>query len=339
MHFDIRLWSFTKGVRGRIIYSVMIGMISTSLGVVRLGMLGWLIGLIFQGKSAQELIIPIILAALVMLLRGYFENWRTMMAHETSAIVQKGLRKRLFDKIVTLGPGYAGRQRSGELVLSMVDGVEQLETYFGQYLPQLLISVLTPLIIFAFVAFLDLPVALILLAAAFVSLFAPSAWHKFDIKRSKERQQAYETFASDFLDGIQGLATLKSFGQSKTRADLLKKRAYELFRSTMWVLATNVLSRGITDTSIALGAAAALGYGAYRTTTGDMELTTLLIILMMGVEIFRPMRDLRTVLHQGMLGLSAAHGVFKILDATPTVIEQHFEIVIQPLSLQFLLIQ
>ena len=63
MHFDIRLWSFTKGVRGRIIYSVMIGMISTSLGVVRLGMLGWLIGLIFQDKSAQELIIPIILAA------------------------------------------------------------------------------------------------------------------------------------------------------------------------------------------------------------------------------------------------------------------------------------
>ena len=325
MQFDIRLWSFTKGVRGRITYSVMIGIISTSLGVVRLAMLGWLIGMIFQGKSAEELILPIILAALVMLLRGYFEHWRTMMAHETSAIVQKELRNRLFDQIVSLGPGYAGRQRSGELVLSMVDGVEQLETYFGQYLPQLLISVLTPLIIFAFVAFLDLPVALILLAAAFVSLFAPSAWHKFDIKRSKERQHAYETFASDFLDGIQGLATLKSFGQSKTRADLLKKRAYELFRSTMWVLATNVLSRGITDTSIALGAAAGLGYGAYRTTTGDMELTTLLIILMMGVEIFRPMRDLRTVLHQGMLGLSAAHGVFKILDATPTVIEQHFE--------------
>ena len=325
MQFDIRLWSFTKGVRGRITYSVIIGMISTSLGVIRLAMLGWLIGLIFQGKSVDELIVPIILAALVMLLRGFFEHWRTMMAHETSAIVQKELRKRLFDKIVSLGPGYAGRQRSGELVLSMVDGVEQLETYFGQYLPQLLISVLTPLIIFVFVAFLDLPVALILLAAAFVSLFAPSAWHKFDIKRSKERQHAYETFASDFLDGIQGLATLKSFGQSKTRADLLKKRAYELFRSTMWVLATNVLSRGITDTSIALGAAAGLGYGAYRTTTGDMELTTLLIILMMGVEIFRPMRDLRTVLHQGMLGLSAAHGVFKILDATPTVIEQHFE--------------
>ena len=93
----------------------------------------------------------------------------------------------------------------------------------------------------------------------------------------------------------------------------------------MWVLATNVLSRGITDTSIAVGAAAGLGYGAYRTVAGEMELTTLLIILMMGVEIFRPMRDLRTVLHQGMLGLSAAQGIYKILDAKPAVTEQYVD--------------
>jgi len=323
MQFETRLWSFTQGVRGRIAISVLIGMIAAALGVIRLALLGWLIGLIFLGQSADELVMPIIFAALVMLMRGIFEHWRTMTAHETSAIVQKQLRRRLFDKIVSLGPGYTGRQRSGELVLTLVDGIEQLETYFGEYLPQLFISALTPLMIFAFVAFLDFPVALILLVAAFVSLAAPSAWHKFDTNRSLERQQAYAAFASDFLDGIQGLATLKSFGQSGSRTELLKKRSFELFRSTMWVLATNSLSRGITDTSIALGAAAGLGYGAYRTMAGEMELTTLLIILMMGVEIFRPMRDLRTVLHQGMVGLSAAQGVYKILDAQPVVLEEH----------------
>ena len=322
MQFETRLWSFTQGVRGRIAISVLIGMIAAALGVIRLALLGWLIGLIFLGQSADELVMPIIFAALVMLMRGIFEHWRTMTAHETSAIVQKQLRRRLFDKIVSLGPGYTGRQRSGELVLTLVDGIEQLETYFGEYLPQLFISALTPLMIFAFVAFLDFPVALILLVAAFVSLAAPSAWHKFDTKRSLERQQAYAAFASDFLDGIQGLSTLKSFGQSGSRTELLKKRSFELFRSTMWVLATNSLSRGITDTSIAVGAAAGLGYGAYRTMAGEMELTTLLIILMMGVEIFRPLRDLRTVLHQGMVGLSAAQGVYKILDAQPVVLEE-----------------
>ena len=323
MQFETRLWSFTQGVRGRIATSVLIGMIATALGVIRLALLGWLIGLIFLGQPAEELVMPIIFAALVMLMRGIFEHWRTMTAHETSAIVQKQLRRRLFEKIVSLGPGYTGRQRSGELVLTLVDGVEQLETYFGEYLPQLLISALTPLMIFAFVAFLDFPVAIILLVAAFVSLAAPSLWHKFDTKRSLERQQAYAAFASDFLDGIQGLATLKSFGQSGSRIDLLKKRSFELFRSTMWVLATNSLSRGITDTAIAVGAATGLGYGAFRVIDGEMELTTLLIILMMGVEIFRPMRDLRTVLHQGMVGLSAAQGVYKILDAHPVVLEEH----------------
>ena len=95
MQFDIRLWSFTRGVRGRISYSVIIGIISTSLGVVRLAMLGWIIGLIFQGEAEEELITPIIFAAFIMLLRGFFEHWRTMIAHETSAIVQKKLRKNL----------------------------------------------------------------------------------------------------------------------------------------------------------------------------------------------------------------------------------------------------
>ena len=68
MQFDIRLWSFTRGVRGRISYSVIIGIISTSLGVVRLAMLGWIIGLIFQGEAKEELIYPIIFTALIMLL-------------------------------------------------------------------------------------------------------------------------------------------------------------------------------------------------------------------------------------------------------------------------------
>ena len=321
MHFELRLWQFTKGVRHRIVFAVFIGMLSTILGVARLALLGWVIGLIFQGQNLSGLVTPIALTGGSIILRGLFEHWRIMVAHHTAAMVQMTLRQNLYDKIVELGPGYAGRQRSGELVLSMVDGIEQLETYFGEYLPQLLISAITPLLIFAFVAFLDLPVALTLFIAAMIALLAPSLWHKFDLKKSQERQKAYAAFASEFLDAVQGLATLKSFGQSGARAAFLTKKARDLFRSTMWVLATNSLSRGITDTSIALGAAVSLGLGAHRVATDQMELSALLIILMMGVEIFRPMRDLRAILHQGMVGQSAAQGIYKILEATPPIDE------------------
>src|SRR5438034_6075217 len=100
---------------------------------------------------------------------------------------------------------------------------------------------------------------------------------------------------------------------------MLETRGWALFRSTMWVLGTNTLARGITDTGIAVGAAVALGWGAYRVRTGGMELSVLLVILMLGVKVFRPLRELRILLHQGMMGLSAAQGIFAILDAQPAV--------------------
>ncbi|HEY4747082.1 MAG TPA: ABC transporter transmembrane domain-containing protein, partial [Steroidobacteraceae bacterium] len=319
MHIEPRLLVFTRGVRGRIAAAVAIGLLSVGLGVARLGLLGWLIGQVFAGRTLTELVPSILLIGLVMVLRGAAEHWRAVVAHETAARVQKALRRTLYDRIAALGPGTVGRQRSGGLTLSMIDGVEQLETYFGQFLPQFLIALLSPLLIFAAVAFIDLPVALVMLGFALVALFAPGLWHKFDVKNSQRRQKSYASFAAEFLDSIQGLATLKAFGQGKARADKLEVEARDLFRRTMWVLATNALARGITDTSIACGAAAALIYGASRVEAGALSLSALLIILMLGIEIYRPMRELRTVLHQGMVGLSAAQGIYRILDDKPGV--------------------
>jgi len=319
MHIEPRLLVFTKGVRWRIAGAVGIGLLAVGLGIARLGLLGWLIGQVFLGRSISELVPSVLLIALVMVLRGLAEHWRAVVAHGTAARVQKKLRRILYDQVASLGPGTVGRQRSGGLTLSMIDGVEQLETYFGQFLPQFMIALLSPILIFAVVAFVDLPVALVMLGFALVALLAPALWHKWDVKNSQRRQTAYASFAAEFLDSIQGLATLKAFGQGKTRADKLEVEARDLFRRTMWVLGTNSLARGITDASIAGGAATALIYGAMRVEAGAMSLSALLIILMLGIEIFRPMRELRSVLHQGMVGLSAAQGIYRILDDKPAV--------------------
>ncbi|TAJ36668.1 MAG: ABC transporter ATP-binding protein [Reyranella sp.] len=319
MHIEPRLLVFTKGVRWRIAGAVAIGLVAVGLGIARLGLLGWLIGQVFLGRPLSDLVLPAVLIAAVMVLRGGAEHWRAVVAHETAARVQKALRRTLYEKVASLGPGTVGRQRSGGLTLSMIDGVEQLETYFGQFLPQFLIALLSPLLIFAVVSFIDLPVALVMLGFALLALFAPALWHKWDVRASIGRMNAYKSFAAEFLDSIQGLATLKAFGQGRARADKLEVEARDLFRRTMWVLGTNSLARGITDASIAGGAAAALIYGASRVEAGAMSLTSLLIIMMLGIEIFRPMRELRTVLHQGMVGLSAAQGIYRILDDTPSV--------------------
>jgi ATP-binding cassette subfamily C protein CydCD len=320
MFLDSRLWQFTEGLRWRIAGAVSVGLLAALVGIGRLALLGWLLAQVFAGAPARSLILPVVAVAAVMLLRGLLEYWRNMIAHHTAARVQRVLRERLFDKVVTLGPAHFGLERTGNVLLAMVDGVEQLETYFGQYLPQLFVAMLTPIIVFVLVATLDLPVALVMFAFALVTLIAPSVFQKWDSSNSLRRQKAYAAFAAEFLDAIQGFATLKAFGQSGARAKLLAQKAHELFRATMWVLATNSLSRGIVDTGLAVGAAATLGYGAYRVSAGTMSLEVLLIVLMMGIEVYRPQRDLRALLHQGMVGLSSAQGIFAVLNAKPAIV-------------------
>src|SRR2546426_6148610 len=204
----------------------------------------------------------------------------------------------------------------------MVEGIQQLEVYFGQYLPQLAVACLTPSPISAFVPFIDLPVALVTLAAALATLGAPLLWHRRESAHSLARNRAYAAYGAEFLDTLQGLPTLKAFGQSAARRRLLEDKGRALFESTMWVLGSNVATRGIADTAIAVGAAAALALGVYRVETGAMGLPSLLVVLMLGVEVFRPLRELRVLLHQGMLGTYVAHGVLAMLAATPIVREQ-----------------
>jgi ATP-binding cassette subfamily C protein CydCD len=242
-----------------------------------------------------------------------------MVAHATAARVQASLRQALYDRIVALGPAYLGRTRSGEVLMALIDGVETLESYFGQYLPQFVIAAATPILIFAFVAFLDLPVALVLLAGALATLFLPWVWLVVDWKRNAERNRDYGAFASEFLDSVQGLATLKAFGQTASQLKLLRHRADDLYRSTMRVMSTSTVSRAVTDCGITIGAALALTVGAYRVIHGDMTLATLLVVLMLGTEVFRPLRDLRILLHTGLQGRSAATGIVTLLAMRPEV--------------------
>jgi len=319
MFLDPRLWQLTRGVRGRIAFAVAVGVAAATVGVARLALLGWLLGLVYRGAPLAELALPGIAIAGVMLLRGGLEHLRAMIAHETAARVQLALRQRLFDQVVRLGPAHFGLTRTGDALLAMVEGVEQLETYFGQYLPQLFVAALTPVVVFALLAVFDLPLAALLLGFAWLTMLAPSLFQKWDSAASLRRRDAYKAFAAEFLDAIQGLATLKAFGQSAAKGRALAEKAHEVFRSTMWVLATNSLTRGITDTGIAVGAAVTLAVGAHRVSAGEMPIEVLLMVLMAGVEAYRPQRDLRTMLHDGMVGLSAAQGIFELLEARPTV--------------------
>src|ERR1700733_1326089 len=318
VHFDLRLWRMTQGLRGRIALGILLGLLALAVGIARFAFLGQFLARLFRAAPTAALVIPLVGVLAAILLRACLDNLRTMIAHRTAARVQEALRVRLYDKIVALGPVWFGAERTGGVMLSIIDGVEQLQTFFGQYIPQVSIAACAPVAIFAFMAYWDLPVAAVMLGAALFTLMAPTVVHKRTGLASRERQQAFKAFGEEFLDAVQGLPTLKAFGQSGAFGRILADRARALSDSTFLVLGTSILTRGITDLGCALGAAAALALGAYRVRHGEMSLEALLIVLMAGTEIFRPLRDLRTVLHQGLTGQAAAAGINALLDTPST---------------------
>ena len=314
MFFDPRLWQFTRGVRLRIAATVAMGVFASLIGIGRLALLGWLLARVFAGDAFSELTVPFVLVAVVMVLRGWIEHTRAMVAHRTAVRVQLALRSGSTPRWSRSAPPTSGSSAPARSV-SMIDGVEQLETYFGEYLPQLLVAFITPIAVFVLLAFLDVSRFRADVRLRDVHTVRAASFQRWDARSSMRRSKAYRGFAAEFLDAVQGLATLKAFGQSTARGRLLAERAHEVFRSTMWVLATNSLTRGLTDTGIAVGSAAVLGFGAWRVTQGQMSLDVLLVVLMMGIEVFRPQRDLRALLHNGMMGRAAADDIFAVLNA------------------------
>src|SRR5271165_4699654 len=319
MYFDRRLWQLTRGLRGSIAFAITMGLVASVVGIARFAILGVLLSHVFTDAGFSGVVLPAIGVAAAVALRGIVDHHRAMVSHRTAARVQEELRGRLYDKIAELGPAWFAGERTGGVMLSIVDGVEQLQTFFGQYVPQVAIALLTPLAIFAFIAFWDVPVAAVMLVFALITLIAPTVFIHVERRSSQGRQQALKSFGSEFLDGVQGLPTLKAFGQSRSFGHRLAERARELCDSSLKVLSTGVMTRGITDCGVAIGAAAALALGVWRVSHGLMSIQALLIVLMAGTEVFRPLRDLRMVLHQGMLGQSAAVGINALFAAEPLV--------------------
>ena len=318
MHFDLRLWRMTSGLRWRIALGIALGLLALAIGIARFAFLGQFLARLFRAAPTGELVVPLIATLAAILLRAWLDDMRIMVAHRTATRVQETLRGRLYDKIVALGPAWFGAERTGGVMLSIIDGVEQLQTFFGQYIPQVSIAACAPLAIFAFMAYWDVPVAAVMLGAALFTLVAPAVVHERTGRESRERQHAFKAFGEEFLDAMQGLPTLKAFGQSGAYGRMLADKARALSDSTFLVLGTSILTRGITDLGCAFGAAAALALGAYRVRYGEMSLEALLIVLMAGTEIFRPLRELRTVLHQGLTGQAAAAGINALLDEPVT---------------------
>src|SRR5262245_14433530 len=163
-------------------------------------------------------------------------------------------------------------------------------------------------------ASIDLGISLIFLFFAVFTLLGPAVFFFCYQESNRQRRAAYGALSPDFLDSMQGISTLKIFGQSRAWGQTLATRAHRVYRTTMRVLAVNLMSHGIGTFGITAGSASALAWGAFKVTNGELDLRSLVVLLLLGAEVFRPMRELIILYHQGFLAMAATEGIFALID-------------------------
>ena len=129
MYLDRRLWAFTRGVRLRIAGTVLLGLLAVGASIARLALFGWLLGRVIAGDPPRSLLPLMVLAAAAVALRGALDYWRAMAAHRTAARVQQALRQAIYERVTALGPAHFTRSRTGDVILSMVEGAGALKQH------------------------------------------------------------------------------------------------------------------------------------------------------------------------------------------------------------------
>jgi ATP-binding cassette subfamily C protein CydD len=228
--------------------------------------------------------------------------------------IKISLRAQVMQKINRLGPAYTNTQQSGELVTTTLQGIEALDAYFSQYLPQVLLAVILPLIILLVVFPLDWVSGLVFLVTAPLIPFFMALVGKTSENETKKQWKALSRLGADFLDTLQGLTTLKLLGQSKSQVKRITTVSDRYRVVTMNVLRITFLSALVLEMLATISTAVVAVEIGLRLLYGHLVFDQAFFVLLLAPEFYQPMRNLGMRYHAGMTGVTASVRIFQLLD-------------------------
>ncbi|PWH14179.1 MAG: thiol reductant ABC exporter subunit CydD [Ardenticatenia bacterium] len=246
--------------------------------------------------------------------------WSSQVAAQRLAgVIKRDLRVRFAAQLVTLGPAYAQGERSGELVTTALEGIEALDAYFGQYLPQLLNALLVPLTFLLLITPLD-PLSGILMAvtAPLIPFFMVLIGSQAE-QLTRRQWRALRYLGAHFLDVLQGLITLKVLGRSAEQTETIARISDAYRRRTMAVLRVTFLSALMLEMLATLGTAIIAVEVGLRLLYGGLSFQQAFFVLLLAPEFYMPLRTLGARFHAGVAGATAAQRIYQVLETPHTV--------------------
>jgi ATP-binding cassette, subfamily C, bacterial CydD len=326
--FDRRLLTQARAARGLLGLTVCLGVAATILIIAQAGLLARaLAGAAPWGTSPGGTgpggrvtgALGGTLAALLLVVAGRaVVGWAgEAAALRASATVRSQLRRRLLARAAALGPGWLSREGPGELTALATHGLDSLDGYFARYLPQVLLAVLVPAAVIARIAVADWVSAVIIaITLPVVPVFAVLVGQHTKA-RTQRQWQLLARLGGHFLDVVEGLPTLKLFGQGKRQADVIGRVTGEHRQATMATLRQAFLSALVLDLAATLATALVAVEVGLRLLGGHLGYQEAMLILLLTPEVYLPLRAVGTSYHASMAGAAAGGRALEILGAGP----------------------
>ena len=253
-----------------------------------------------------------LLAALAV--RFVSDRLASMDSYRASVDVKRVLREKIFDKLLRLGSSYNEQIATSQVVQLATEGVEQLETYFGKYIPQLFYSLLAPVTLFVVLAFVSVKAAAVLLICVLLIPVSIVAVQKFAKKLLNKYWGIYTELGDSFLENLQGLTTLKIYKADEMKARQMDEEAQRFRNVTMKVLTMQLNSTSVMDIMAYGGAATGMVVAVSEYYTGNIDAAGAVMIVFLAAEFFLPLRLLGSFFHIAMNGMAASDRIFELLD-------------------------
>lgn len=313
----VRLLSHAKKY---IVYNILWQWIALLAQILAVFSIAELLGKVVDAENLPQALGELSLGRTVFLLvlavavRFLCERMAARASYEASVDVKRILRKKIYEKLLRLGVSYKEKTSTSEVVQLSTEGVEQLEIYFGKYLPQLFYSLLAPLTLFLILSFVNLKASLVLLICVPLIPISIVAVQKFAKKLLSRYWGVYTGLGDSFLENLQGLTTLKIYQADEQKAEEMDQEAQEFRRITMKVLTMQLNSTSVMDIVAYGGAAVGMIVAVSEFLVGRLDFSGTLAIILLASEFFIPLRLLGSFFHIAMNGMTASDKIFHLLD-------------------------
>ncbi|MBO5523780.1 MAG: ABC transporter ATP-binding protein/permease [Roseburia sp.] len=282
------------------------------------GITALLAALVTGTADKSSMVKTAVLAVAAVIVRFVCTTGASRRGSLSSKAVKRTLREKIYRKLLKLGTSYQEQVQTSEVVQVAVEGVDQLETYFGAYLPQFFYAMLAPFTLFVYLCFVNVPAAVVLLVCVPlipVAIAAVQTWAK---KLLANYWGQYTALGDTFLENLQGLTTLKIYQADAFKHEEMNRESENFRRITMKVLTMQLNSITIMDLIAYGGAALGVIMAATQYAKGNVSLGGCLLIILLAADFFIPMRQLGSFFHIAMNGMAASDKIFRLLDLPET---------------------